>query len=78
MMRLLRFLAIARMFRGGRRRSHYRQRSPYGFGGGGFGGRRYHRRGRVQVVGCAPGCLMTSLLLSIALTIVVNIIIRAF
>jgi hypothetical protein len=41
------------------------------------GGRRRFGSGRVRVVGCAPGCLVTSLLLSLALTIIVNVLIRA-
>jgi hypothetical protein len=41
------------------------------------GGRRRYRGGRVQVFGCAPGCLITSLLISLTLTIIVNIVIRA-
>ena len=36
------------------------------------------RGGRVQVFGCAPGCLLVSLLVSIVLTILVNLLIRAF
>jgi hypothetical protein len=34
--------------------------------------------GRVQVYGCAPGCLVVSLVLSVALTILVNVLIRLF
>jgi hypothetical protein len=41
------------------------------------GGRRRLGGGRVQIFGCAPGCLVTSLLLSLALTIIVNVLIRA-
>jgi hypothetical protein len=42
------------------------------------GGRRPYRAGRVCVIGCGPGCVMTSLLLSIALTVLVNVVIRLF
>jgi len=34
--------------------------------------------GRVQVFGCAPGCLVVSLLVSVGLTILVNVLIRLF
>jgi hypothetical protein len=43
----------------------------------GGGRRRRFGTGRVRVIGCAPGCLVTSLLLSVALTIIVNVLIRA-
>ncbi len=55
-----------------------RHRNANWMSSGGFGRRRHQRRGRVQVVGCGPGCLMTSLLLSVALTILVNVLIRMF
>jgi hypothetical protein len=42
-----------------------------------FGGRSYSR-GRVQLYGCSPGCLLMSLVLSVFLTILVNLLIRAF
>ena len=35
-----------------------------------------NRRGRVQVYGCSPGCLMMSILLSAGLTILLNLLIR--
>ena len=77
-MRFLRFLALARLLRGGRRRGDHRSRhSPYGYGGG-FGRRRHPQHRQVRVVGCAPGCLMTSLLLSIGVTILLNVVIRLF
>ncbi len=75
-MRLLRFLALMRLFRSRRRPHGYY--SPFGTGGGGYGRRRYRRGAQVRVVGCGPGCLMTSLLLSIGLTILVNVLIRLF
>lgn len=34
--------------------------------------------GRVQVFGCARGCLVVSLLLSVGVTILVNVLIRLF
>ena len=48
-----------------------------GRGGGLFGPTRLRGR-RVQVYGCAPGCLLVSLVLSIFLTILLNLLIRAF
>jgi hypothetical protein len=42
------------------------------------GGQRSYGGGRVRVIGCAPGCLVTSLLLSLALTILINVAIRLF
>ena len=36
------------------------------------------RGGRVQVYGCAPGCLLASLVISVVLTILINLLIRAF
>jgi hypothetical protein len=42
------------------------------------GGQRSYRGGRVRVIGCGPGCLVTSLLLSLALTILINLAIRLF
>jgi hypothetical protein len=36
------------------------------------------RGGRVRVIGCGPGCLVTTLLLSLALTILINVAIRLF
>jgi hypothetical protein len=42
------------------------------------GGQRSYRGGRVRVIGCGPGCLLTSLLLSLALTILINVAIRLF
>jgi hypothetical protein len=42
------------------------------------GGQRSHRGGRVRIIGCGPGCLVTSLLLSLALTILINVAIRLF
>ncbi|MDP8910962.1 MAG: hypothetical protein M3M94_02710 [Actinomycetota bacterium] len=44
------------------------------FGGGGI----RRSRGRVQVYGCSPGCLLMSLGVSLFLTIVLNLLIRAF
>ena len=35
-------------------------------------GHRSYRGGRVRVLGCGPGCLVTSLLVSLALTILIN------
>jgi hypothetical protein len=43
-----------------------------------FGPREPRGRGRVQVYGCSPGCLVMSLLLSVLLTILVNVAIRLF
>jgi hypothetical protein len=40
------------------------------------GGQRSYRSGRVRVIGCRPGCLVTSLLLSLALTVLINVAIR--
>ncbi|MDQ3526167.1 MAG: hypothetical protein M3451_14105 [Chloroflexota bacterium] len=34
--------------------------------------------GRVQVMGCSPGCLLASVLASIVLTIVLNLILNWF
>ena len=34
--------------------------------------------GRVQVFGCAPGCLIASLFTSIVLTVLLNLLFRAF
>jgi len=34
--------------------------------------------GRVQVIGCSPGCLLISLLVSIVLTVVLNLLINWF
>ncbi len=34
--------------------------------------------GRVQVIGCSPGCLLISLLASIVLTILLNLLINWF
>jgi hypothetical protein len=48
-----------------------------GRGGGLFGPTRFGG-GRVQVFGCAPGCLIASLLVSLVLTLIVNLLIRAF
>jgi hypothetical protein len=45
--------------------------------GGLFGPTRF-RGGRVQVYGCAPGCLLASLIVSLVLTVLVNLLIRAF
>jgi hypothetical protein len=42
------------------------------------GGQRSYRGGRVRVIGCGPGCLVTSLLVSLALTILINVAIRLF
>jgi hypothetical protein len=36
------------------------------------------RRGRVQVYGCSPGCLLVSLGLSLALTLLLNGCLNAF
>ncbi len=48
-----------------------------GLGGGMFGPTRLGG-GRIQVYGCAPGCLIVSLIVSVVLTILLNLIIRAF
>ncbi|MBA2469026.1 MAG: hypothetical protein H0V37_06435 [Chloroflexia bacterium] len=34
--------------------------------------------GRVQVIGCSPGCLLISLLASVVLTILLNLLINWF
>jgi hypothetical protein len=37
---------------------------------------RSYRRGRVQVYGCSPGCLLLSLAVSVVLTLAINGCIR--
>ena len=48
-------------------------RGRRGYGGGLFGGPSYGA-GRVRVIGCGPGCLVTSLLLSVGLTLLLNLL----
>lgn len=76
MSRLLRMLAIRRLFGGGRRRGYGHGRSPFGMGGGRTYRRRAYGNRQVRVVGCGPGCLLTSLMLSIGLTILLNVLLR--
>ena len=41
-----------------------------------FGPRSY-RGGRVQIFGCAPGCILASIVVSLLLTLILNACLRA-